>query len=117
GRKKWYVARGGAFLGLLAAVFLIVGIALAGYAASRWRHGSPRWSDVVVAAIGACLIVDGVVLIVSAKYASVWRRRTKAGQTEAERWDAFRRYLTDFPRLQEAPPATLELWERYLVYG
>ena len=40
-----------------------------------------------------------------------------AGQTEAERWDAFRRYLTDFPRLQEAPPATLALWERYLVYG
>ena len=31
--------------------------------------------------------------------------------------DAFRRYLTDFPRLQEAPPATLDLWERYLVYG
>jgi hypothetical protein len=35
----------------------------------------------------------------------------------AERWEAFRRYLTDFPRLHEAPPATLELWERYLVYG
>ena len=30
---------------------------------------------------------------------------------------AFRRYLTDFPRLQEAPPATLALWERLLVYG
>ena len=41
----------------------------------------------------------------------------EGGQIEAERWDAFRRYLTDFPRLQEAPPATLELWERFLVYG
>ena len=39
------------------------------------------------------------------------------GDLEAERWEAFRRYLTDFPRLQEAPPATLALWERYLVYG
>ena len=39
------------------------------------------------------------------------------GAGEAERWEAFRRYLTDFPRLQEAPPATLALWERYLVYG
>ena len=39
------------------------------------------------------------------------------GQAEAERWDAFRRYLTDFPRLDMAPPATLELWERFLVYG
>ena len=38
-------------------------------------------------------------------------------EVEAERWDAFRRYLTDFPRLQEAPPVSLELWEQYLVYG
>ena len=38
-------------------------------------------------------------------------------QIFAERWDAFRRYLTDFPRLHEAPPATLALWERFLVYG
>lgn len=28
-----------------------------------------------------------------------------------------RGYLTDFPRLHEAPPATLQLWERFLVYG
>ena len=47
----------------------------------------------------------------------LWRRRTPAAQAEAERWEAFRRYLTDFPRLDVAPPATLELWERYLVYG
>ena len=47
----------------------------------------------------------------------LWRRRSRGGRTEAERWEAFRRYLTDFPRLQEAPPATLELWERFLVYG
>ena len=47
----------------------------------------------------------------------MWRRRSAPGQVEAERWDAFRRYLTDFPRLEEAPPATLVLWERYLVYG
>ena len=49
--------------------------------------------------------------------AKLWRRRSPEAQAEAERWDAFRRYLTDFPRLQDAPPATLELWERFLVYG
>ena len=55
-----------------------------------------------------------------------WARRStaasgaaarRAAQAEAERWEAFRRYLTDFPRLDIAPPATLELWERFLVYG
>jgi uncharacterized membrane protein len=45
------------------------------------------------------------------------RRRTVAGQLEARRWEAFRRYLTDFPRLQESPAASLELWEQHLVYA
>ncbi len=49
--------------------------------------------------------------------ARLWRRRRSETQQEAERWEAFRRYLTDFPRLDIAPPATLELWERLLVYG
>lgn len=35
---------------------------------------------------------------------------------EAERWEAFRRYLSDFARLEEAP-ASLAPWERFLVYG
>ena len=47
----------------------------------------------------------------------LWRRRSPDAAVEAERWEAFRRYLQDFPRLDEAPPATLALWERYLVYG
>ena len=45
------------------------------------------------------------------------RRRTAEGQLEARRWEAFRRYLTDFPRLREAPAASLELWEQHLVYA
>jgi uncharacterized membrane protein len=45
------------------------------------------------------------------------RRRTAAGQLEAKRWEAFRRYLTDFPRLGESPAASLELWEQHLVYA
>lgn len=45
------------------------------------------------------------------------RRRTADGQLEAKRWEAFRRYLTDFPRLQESPAASLELWEQHLVYA
>jgi uncharacterized membrane protein len=73
---------------------------------------------VLLVGIGACLIANAALclgtLIVNRR---LWRRRTQTGQEEAERWEAFRRYLSDFPRLQEAPPATLALWERYLVYG
>ena len=56
-------------------------------------------------------------LIIGVANTKLWRRRSKAGQLEAQRWEAFRRYLADFPRLDIAPPATLALWERFLVYG
>jgi uncharacterized membrane protein len=47
----------------------------------------------------------------------LWVRRTPKGALLHERWQAFRRYLTDFSRLEESPPASLALWERFLVYG
>ena len=60
---------------------------------------------------------NAVVLIVAAFNVRLWRKRSGPAQLEAERWAAFRRDLTDFPRLEEAPPSTIQLWERYLVYG
>jgi uncharacterized membrane protein len=47
----------------------------------------------------------------------LWVRRTPKGALLHERWQAFRRYLTDFSRLEESPPASLALWEQFLVYG
>jgi uncharacterized membrane protein len=45
------------------------------------------------------------------------RRRTAEGQLETRRWEAFRRYLNDFPRFGDAPAGSLPLWEGYLVYA
>ena len=61
--------------------------------------------------------VNAAIMVGALTQRKLWRRRSRDGEVEAERWEAFRRYLTDFPRLQEAPPATLALWERFLVYG
>ena len=95
----------------------IVGTVLLFLGLHAWRSVYPRWRDVVLVALGVCALVDAALILVGFTQQRLWRRRTIAAETEAERWEAFRRYLTDFPRLQEAPPATLALWERYLVYG
>jgi uncharacterized membrane protein len=47
----------------------------------------------------------------------MWVRRTPKGALLHARWQAFRRYLSDFSRLEESPPASLALWEQFLVYG
>lgn len=46
-----------------------------------------------------------------------WVRRTPDGAMLAARWKAFRSYLRDFSRLEEAPPIALDLWDSYLVYA
>jgi uncharacterized membrane protein len=68
---------------------------------------------------GATAFDGAVVLFYASGIAKLVRRRrrTAEGQLEAKRWKAFRRYLTDFPRLRESPAASLGLWEQHLVYA
>ncbi len=68
------------------------------------------------------LLIAGAVLnvLIFGGFAAVrkgWVRRTRGGALLAERWEAFRRYLRDFSRLEEAPAISLELWDRFLVYA
>lgn len=116
--RSWFRSAGAVPLAVAAILFAAAGGALLALASEGWRPVYPRYADVLLAGLGACLLMDGALggatLLLGRR---AWRRRTKDAQLEAERWGAFRRYLADFPRLAEAPPATLELWERYLVYG
>ena len=115
--RRWFESRGLvpivlgiAGFALLAAILLFLGI-------QGFRALAPRFGDIVLIALGICAAVNAVTCLLAAFAVRLWRRRRPAAQAEAERWEAFRSYLTDFPRLQEAPPASLELWERFLVYG
>ena len=98
-------------------MFALIGALLAWIAIDGWRTVYPRWSDVVLLGLAFAAFVNAAVLLGASTRRKLWRRRSREAAVEAERWEAFRRYLQDFPRLQEAPPATLELWERLLVYG
>ncbi len=67
--------------------------------------------------LGVAALVNAALIVRRPHAAPALAAALAAAEVEAERWEAFRRYLTDFPRLQDAPPATLALWERLLVYG
>jgi len=114
---EWFTNGGLKLLVAGLVLFVALGVLLLGLGISRLETFAPRWGDVLLIAFGACSIVNAVVLLLALLNRRLWRRRKPQAQQEAERWEAFRRYLTDFPRLQEAPPASLALWERFLVYG
>jgi hypothetical protein len=63
------------------------------------------WLGVVPLAAGAIVLILGVLM----------RRRTPRGAEKAEEAKALRRFLKDFSTLDEAPVASLAIWERYLV--
>jgi len=67
---------------------------------------------------GVSMIVGGPVGVVLIMLA--WKtlaRRTPDAALEVKRWDAFRRFMTDFSAMEDAGPNLLPLWERYLVYA
>jgi uncharacterized membrane protein len=45
------------------------------------------------------------------------RRMIREHGARSARWQSFARWTEDFPRLDDDPPATLELWKRILVFG
>jgi uncharacterized membrane protein len=116
-RLQWFESAGGKVLGAALAVSVVLAVVLLWVGIDGFRALAPRWSDVVLIALGVCAGLNAALLLVGLTRFRLWRRRRPEAEREAERWDAFRRYLTDFPRLADAPPASLELWERYLVYG
>ena len=64
------------------------------------------------ALIGAVTVVSVLVLP-----ATRFKRLAPDYRKRSARWGAFAHWTEDFPRLDDDPPATLELWKRILVYG
>jgi uncharacterized membrane protein len=73
--------------------------------------------DVIAVLISIGLVVGTIMLFILLSFRRIRNRRSKEGALESARWEAFRRYLSDFSRLEEAPPISLELWDRFLVYA
>jgi uncharacterized membrane protein len=44
-------------------------------------------------------------------------RWTPEGRLYYERWNNFKKYLTDFSALKEHPPESIKIWDHYLVYA
>jgi uncharacterized membrane protein len=84
-------------------VFLGLAIIIVGLA-SALAHACLCLSGI---AVGALLVVLNFTL----------KQWSPEGTEQLVKWRAFRKFLTDFSRLDEAPPASVAIWEHYLVYA
>jgi uncharacterized membrane protein len=75
----------------------------------------------VIAMLGILLLAGFVAIPLGAGVILLLRgplvRRTVDGATDLAQWRAFRRFLSDFSTLRDAPPPAITVWERYLPYA
>jgi uncharacterized membrane protein len=60
-------------------------------------------------------IVGGILLVVVGVHAV--KRKTPEATLEIKRWKAFKKYISDFSAMKDAPVTLLHIWDRYLVYA
>lgn len=58
-----------------------------------------------------------VMLIASSMFEKTMGSWTPEGRFYYERWNNFKKYLTDFSALKEHPPESIKIWDHYLVYA
>ena len=101
-------------LGALAAVLLFTWVVIAPWAG---RRGTALNKDIVRTGIIVVGVLGPVLIFAFSRGRRMWVRLSPEGAMMAARWRAFRRYLSDFSRIEEAPPISIALWEEFLVYG
>ena len=114
-QRKFWSGHGILVKWLAFAAFLVAGIGLLAVGLAGVADPPLLRRDLILTGLGAALALNAVVVLFLP--APMWRRRRPELQASAERWEGFRHYLEDFPRLADKPADTLPLWESYLVYG
>jgi uncharacterized membrane protein len=62
-------------------------------------------------------IVAGGLVLVSLPFAMSLARWTPEAALEEKRWEAYKRFISDFSAMKHAGPGLLQIWERHLVYA
>jgi len=56
-------------------------------------------------------------LIIAIKWKTILSRWTEEGRILELKWKNFKKYISDFTLLKEHPPASIALWDFYMVYA
>ena len=71
-------------------------------------------TSLIIAGIGIIIIVEAIML---RKRNTLLGRWTKDGKEYHDKWMNFKKYITDYSLIHERPPASVQVWGKYLVYA
>ena len=70
---------------------------------------------ILIALCGMFIILEAIVLLSIRN--TVFGRWTKEGKEYHDKWMNFKKYLCDYSLIKERPPASVQVWGKYLVYA
>lgn len=67
--------------------------------------------------ISLIFVMIVAVIIIAFLAVNAIKKRTPEATLEIKKWNAFKRYISDFSAMKDAPTVLLHIWDRYLVYA
>ncbi len=110
--KRFFNSKGSTIFNIFAALLFIVSIIM--FFVSVWID-MPMSRFIVLFALAMILFIESIVMFcIPNTFAGRW---TPEGKEFHDKWKSFENYLEDFSLIKERPPASIEVWGRYLVYA
>lgn len=72
-------------------------------------------TSIIISILGIIIIIEAIILRNIRN--TVLGRWTKEGKEYHDKWMNFKKYITDYSLIKEKPPASVQVWGKYLVYA
>ena len=96
--------------------FFVFGLGVLAIIIGAAQYAShPAWNPMKWILIGGVVATFGFLVLTAPR--SLWVSTRRESLPRIARWEAFRRYLEELPRLSDESPITLGTWEKLLVYA
>lgn len=110
--NKYFIDKGSQIFILLAILLLVIGIiSLIIY----MIYDFTVLYSFMILVLSILMIVESIIMMgIPNTFAGRW---TPEGKEYHDKWKNFEKYITDFSLIKERPPASIQVWGKYLIYA
>ena len=110
--NRYFENKGSVLFNILSYGFLALSVIL--FLANMFMEISPKYSDILIV-LSILIFIESIVMICIPN--TVPGRWTQDGKEFHDKWKNFENYIQDFSLIKEHPPASIQVWGKFLVYA
>ena len=110
--RKYYDDKASTYVAYVAYASFVVAVILLFLTVFVFKGGL---TNIIALVFGILLLIISILLFVMPnRYLSSW---TPEGMVFNDKWTNFKKYIMDYSLIKERPPASIQVWGKYLVYA